>query len=224
MCVCTCGPSNHVSGFRVHPTCSTSTCMCHKVALPVILRKYYNCPSSRPFPVSHPVFYGNHKNIAEARHPTAGKSERKEKNQRACELGWVCGDLCDSFRNSHFCTQLKDIKAMLNLSPVSDPLPPCTQIKVTQCPVINKHRTVSSAWLWPKSVDYFPWLFRWIDLTLKCRALRFSVSSLTVWLQHEHAYAHEFAPVWFDYNRLSLVSFVLLNKCEHAIWTMLRTK
>ncbi len=112
---------------------------CHKVALPVILRKYYNCPSSRPFPVSHPVFYGNHKNIAEARHPMAGKSERKEKNQRACELGWVCGDLCDNCRNSHFCTQLKDIKAMLNLSPVSDALPPRTQIKVTQCPVINKH-------------------------------------------------------------------------------------
>ncbi len=118
VCVCVCVratcPSNHVSCFRVHLTCSTSTCLCHKVALAIILRKYYNCPSSRLFPVSHPVFYGNHKNIAEARHPTAGKSERKERNQRACELGWVWGDLCDSCRNSHFFTQLKDIKAMLN--------------------------------------------------------------------------------------------------------------
>lgn len=140
MCVCVCAHVVPVITFPVSGFTRPAwwAHVCHKVSL-LVIEKYYNCPSSRHFPVSHPVFYGNHKNIAEARHPTAGKSERNEKNWRACERGLVCRDLCDSCRNSHFCTQLKDIKAMSNLSPVSDPLPPRTQIKVTQCPVINKH-------------------------------------------------------------------------------------
>ncbi len=193
MCVRATCPSNHVSCFRVHLTCSTSTCLCHKVALAIILRKYYNCPSSRLFPVSHPVFYGNHKNIAEARHPTAGKSERKERNQRACELGWVWGDLCDSCRNSHFCTQLKDIKAMLKLSPVSDPLPPRTQIKVTQCPIINKHAELWACVIMTEISRLFPMTvsMNWFDIKMQSSAVQHelidspcvsSALSKTLWL------------------------------------------